>query len=130
MGNGRRTLMSEKGNVLPVVVVFSFLVWMALTAAISLFATEKQFYYEAEEKLKADYILKLGSRDLIEALNQEGGTAGNGFLFYMHGDLYYEWNQKEIIEIHMYASTKSDRKAEAIFKYDPINQKMIEWTEI
>ncbi|WP_409297795.1 competence type IV pilus minor pilin ComGG [Peribacillus sp. SCS-26] len=130
MGDGRRTLMGEKGNVLPMVMVFSFLVWMALIAAISLFVSEKQFYYEAEEKLKADYMLRLGSRELIKIMEQKEGPAGNGFLFYMHGDLYYEWNHKEIIEVHMYASTKSNRKAEAVFKYDPALQKVIEWTEI
>ncbi|PLT29179.1 competence type IV pilus minor pilin ComGG [Peribacillus deserti] len=122
---------NQRGIAFPMVLIFAAVFLMALTAAVDIFITEKKFYYESAEKLKADYILRLGVNEILEMIAKKEQTAA-GFLFYLHGDLFYEINKEGdyIHNVHVYISTKQNRKMEAIFKYDSLQQKMIEWIEI
>ncbi|MBM7693283.1 hypothetical protein JOC77_002723 [Peribacillus deserti] len=106
---------NQNGTVFPMVLIFAAVFFMALTAAIDLFSTEQKFYYESAEKLKADHILRLGTNEIMEMIVSKEHT-NTGFLFYLHGDLYYEMKAESagIVSIHVYISTKENRKMEAI----------------
>ncbi|WP_026692909.1 competence type IV pilus minor pilin ComGG [Peribacillus kribbensis] len=123
--------MNEKGTVLPAALIFCMIFLMALAASASLFLTEKKFYYEAAEKVKADHLLQLGTEDILDMLAKENDYGNTGFFFYLNGDVYYQINTVSgLLSVHLYITTKADRKLEAIFNYNQTEKKVVEWIEI
>jgi competence protein ComGG len=123
---------NQKGMVFPIMMVVAAAFISAALFAIDQYVPDKKFHKETEEKLVNDHLLKLAAKDLSIMLPQDiTGKISTGIFFYQNGDVYYQVKKQglAIVQVTIFATTKSGRRSESIFIFNLSSAKITEWRE-
>ncbi|MCH1624912.1 competence type IV pilus minor pilin ComGG [Ferdinandcohnia quinoae] len=126
-------LNNEKGFILPVTIIISFLFFLIFTFQVNIYLTEKGFYKETEELMVLENLMQLGVGDVqleLGGLNELRNPISNEFQ-YPNGTVSYNavTLSETTLEVMIICSTKNSRRYRAQFEYDGVEKKITKWNE-
>lgn len=120
---------NEKGAVLPIVLILSFLMSAIFVSQMNVYLTEKNFSLETEELYQLEQVMHLAVIDVINAIKRD---EMQGTFVYPIGSASFSAISigLDTYEVHIMCKTNRDRKHASRFHFNIQNNRLEQWTEL
>ena len=123
---------NDKGFIMPLVVILSFLFLAVIVHQIAQLESDRQFLLQRQNDFRHHTLLQMASVDLLPILEKIDTIEDkNGQLRYDIGTVNYEIRENNQLEVTVKLTSTTDQtgKREASLVYDKTKQSISSWTE-
>jgi hypothetical protein len=123
-------MISQRGYILPFVMIVSTLLFFLLSHQVSLYVTELRFYKEKFETYNMDRMMQQSIGEVEQTVSIEDFS--NKELVFDEGRSTIQFSNlsSTLKRVSVTVQTKNKRRASVILHYDTVEKKLVQWIEV